>query len=219
LDCSTITFWAELFLIKFLVPIAWPLIALAALLAFRHAIRDGLRRVIRVGMTGAELAPPDQAVSSVGGVQQSSISAPNLPNDPTLKEWEDPITRDIEALGPVSQEELICRLKRALAASNRTATFEHAGRLIFGTQISVLKHLATSAAGASETDLKPLFEEHEERLKQSNSKAAGDFLSWIGFLLTLKLIRFESGNYTITPRGEQFLHEATRVGISELRAL
>jgi hypothetical protein len=217
--CATIAYWAELLLVKVLVPTAWPLVACAALFAFRHPVSDGLRRLIRVGMNGAELAPPNQAASSVGETKQSSVSANNLPNDPTLKEWEDPISLEIKALEPIDPNELISRLKRALAASNRVATFEHVGRLIFGTQISLLKHLATSPSGATAAEIKPLFEKHEERLKLTSSEVAGDFLAWIGFLQTFKLIGFNKGTYTITPRGEQFLQEATRVGINELRAL
>ena len=192
---------------------------LAVLIAFRHAIADGLKRIIRVGATGAELAPPYQDPSSVGETKQASVSAQNLPRDPTLAEWEDPINKDIDALGKIDSDEIITRLKRALAASNRTATFEHIGRLIFGTQISVLKHLATSVNGASEADLQPIFSEHEKRLKSGNPQANSDFLSWIGFLQNYKLISFEHGKYLITPRGEQFLQEATRVGMNELRLL
>jgi len=221
MDCQTIMTWAELLLVKFVVPLAWPVLGLVVLLAFRKPVSDGLRRLIRLGAAGAELAPPQQDTGQTSDAsrEQGAFTAPALPDDPSIKVWEDAIDQEIAQLPTMDPRPLNKRLKRALAYSNRSALFEHVARLIYGTQISVLKHLSTSTTGATEADLRPIFEEHKRRISIQDAKDfKPDFLTWVGFLQTNGLIGFEEGKYVITERGRQFLKSATENAVTELRA-
>jgi hypothetical protein len=143
--------------------------------------------------------------------QEQALRAPLAP-DPTLKFWEDTIEAEIGQLGLERDPDLVARLKRALAGSNRAAQFQYTARLLFATQFHALLLLSQAADGLTHDDLRPVFEEHKQRIGAGSS--VPDFLHWIGFLTHTQLAKLDGGRLKITDAGRQFLHWADTQNIA-----
>ena len=133
--------WFKLIAIDFLPSVIWPLGIFALVFYFREELKDFSRRLIKLGPGGAEAAAPQQTAISdhLNPLEQEIIV-----NDPLLQRWEKPIRDDISKFsngGKNNQTNLMDILIRDLASSRQRVEFETVSRQIFGTQISLLRHL------------------------------------------------------------------------------
>ena len=104
-----------------------------------------------------------------------------------------------------------------LAMSKRLVDFHVTARIVFGTQIAALKHMLGTPAGLTLDDLRPLFQEHETRLKAGNQTLVPDLLQWVGFLTGQHLVAYENARYKITPAGRDFLTFLGTIGVNEAK--
>jgi hypothetical protein len=196
------------------------IVVVVFMLLFRGEIRDWMRRVRKMG--GAELAPPQQQAAI--GAAQEGHQVPALANqapllDPGLEFWQSSIEADIDRLGLRGNNALLIeQLKYALAVVQRVNHFHRVGRLIFGTQIAVLKMLDANRAGLTLDDLRPVFGEHEGRVAESNVGRPADFLGWINYPLNMGLTSFRDGRYHLNEVGRSFLIFAGENQLSEALA-
>ncbi len=110
---------------------------------------------------------------------------------------------------------MVPQLEHALAVGSRLIDFHVAARVIFGTQISVLRLLAASAAGLTLDDLRPTYQEHVNRAATFPGQFTPDILRWINFLVNQHLVSFENARYHITAAGREFLQFAANLGVNE----
>lgn len=110
-------------------------------------------------------------------------------------------------------------LIHGFAFAQRLAVFEQALRLIFGTQISALRHLSASTVPLTRAALQNIYESHVEKVTAAGLTPV-DFDSWVGFLLQRMLIfATPNGDYQATEVGRQFLHYADNLPINEATKL
>lgn len=179
------------FLREVVVPLAWPSVALLALLLFRSQIRDFLARVRKAGPSGVEADP-----ATPQGISNASfeISADN--RKPGLQPWLDQVKFWIE---PVPNDKRPEQLMLALANANRRAFGESILRTIYGTQLKAVARL--SKKSCTEDELADLYMEHRS---EARDFALRTFELWIGFLIQANLVQFSGGRYELTPFGNSF---------------
>jgi len=187
--------------------------ALVGVVILRSPIHSLFERIIEVGPSGAKLSPPQQQTATGSEPRKSDIPKGAIEPDPELNLWEGPIRREIDERRLGGTDELPELLIRALAHANRRADFERVARLIFGTQIGVLKQLNNTGPQPEEV-LKKWFKEHKKRAKEN---AFGDFAEWMRFLLGLSLVTMKNGEFEISKYGRQALDFLFNSGITEDR--
>ncbi|NJM33739.1 MAG: hypothetical protein HC850_02420 [Rhodomicrobium sp.] len=203
----------RLFFVDILVPIAWPLVAIAAIIAFRKYIGDFAKRLVKAGPGGIEAAPPKQSAEAVNKSTEKSLDP--RPDVPLLEPWEPLIRADVVHLkeAGVTDDELERRLVRKLAVAQQRVAYETISRQIYGTQIALLKHLQDGQI-KTRHDLQDLYDEHELR-----AIGYGDtsFDAWIGFMLDLDLVHAVGNGYQISEHGQRYLGFVRHIGLSENR--
>jgi hypothetical protein len=205
--------WANLILVQFIVPLAWPVALLVGIFILRSPIHNLLERVVELGPGGAKLSPPQLQTATDSAQRTSEIPIDTSKSDPELDLWEKPIRREIEKRGLVTSDGLTEQLISALAQANRRADFENVARVIFGTQIGALKQL-NSLGPLPESTLKKWFKEHKKRAKEN---AFGDFKQWMRYLLDLPLVTMRNGEFEISRYGRQVLDFLFNSNITEDR--
>jgi hypothetical protein len=214
--------WTHLFFVE----ASWPIVVCLIVFYFREQIKDFSKRVVEIGLTGAKaVAPPTQITHPLSEVGDSAAFLGTVENrptgsgfslpvpDPAVAEVERTVLENIEQLKArgidtdnLSKEEQKNLFVREYAILLLRCKFQFIGSQIFGTQMALLRRLDSSPP-QSQDALVPIFEDHKKRLAEAGIAFVPDFYSWIGFLLSTKLVTVNSdGFYSITPFGKLFLN-------------
>ena len=156
--------WFRLVMVDFVVQVAWPVLIFILVLFFRKEIGNFLERLTKLGPAGVVAAPPNQSTEKPK-LPSDALSQTTLPDDPLLANREQTIRTVVdqfEADTAIGEEGAREHLIRGLAASQLTIEFERISRVIYGTQISLLRHLL-SGESITRDNLSSFFKEHEDR--------------------------------------------------------
>jgi hypothetical protein len=221
--------WAEFWLKvgrTIIVDAAWPIVALVGLLLFRQPLGKLIGRIRRAGLTGVEAEPEvsQQEAPSIkeqiaeGLRQTTGGNALTLPAPtPLIKFVEGNITetlkqRGLDNLSTDDQKRLFIREYALLTIK---AHFEQIGRLIFGTQILLLKRLQVDGPIGRQAAM-AIFRKHVRRLRDAAISRPANFDAWIDYLIQTDLIRVNDQDcYTLQPLGEDFLLFAKASNLTE----
>jgi hypothetical protein len=147
--------------------------------------------------------------------QQEAVdpgAPPEPPNDSILRE----AVAEIEERAKKAEQEASVRAEEA----NLYLTYylyERTYRVIFGTQIRLLKHL-NSVPFASAAELKAFHDAHLQMAGALSANYHYDFGHYLGFLTSSWLVTMVSPeSYSITNFGRGFLHYMVESGLSEWR--
>lgn len=187
-------------------------------LIFRAEVRDWMRRTTKAGPVEFAPTPSQQQAAATAhrGSDKALVTAE--PPDPSVALWHSDVEEAVRATNIANKDDLIAQLKSALAMTRRAVDFNIAARLIFGTQIAVLRNLTASADGLTLEDLRPIYNEHVTRLTAVKDDRAPDILQWIAFLVGQRLVLLREGRYRITEAGKVFLNFITSIGFDEAKS-
>lgn len=205
--------WFKLIAIDFLPWVIWPIGIFLLIFYFRKELKDFSRRLIKLGPGGAEAAAPQQTATPN---YQNLLDQEIIINDPILQPWEKPIRDHIlefKNSGKYGDTDLMNILIRDLANSRQRVAFETISRQIFGTQISLLRHLLSGDENTRE-NLTDIFNEHKKRTEEFGHSS---FDVWIGYMLQFDLVAMKAGKYQITEMGKLYLTFADQIGVNENR--
>jgi hypothetical protein len=224
----------------------WPLVVfiliLLAILLFRNQLAAFLSRIESIGKEGLKATPavnqqnpPDrnkEPISDTLGriavrdntreleVKGKDAKPQDLMralNSPVLTEQEQVIKADLEKHGLEHEGETINILVRYLANAQLTVAFEEVYRLIFRSQIQILRRV-----NESQVLKRSVVEEH---FHQTRALFPAAFADWdvdryMSYLLGHRVLRHEKNDeYAITLFGIEFLAWMARVGATENKPL
>lgn len=190
------------FLVEVIVPLGWPIALVGIFATFRQQIGELIPRTETVGPTGASFAAMRQEINTETQVDLTNqLSEPF--DDPILNPWYELVEKAVENITPREEADLMKSLKVALAMALRKADFEMLARVVWGTQISILKRLRDDPSNPkTEDELNDQFKEHMER---SDNTAFVRFVDWMAILVDHRLVQYDAGKFEITPVGVLFL--------------
>jgi len=106
-------------------------------------------------------------------------------------------------------------LVRQLAVHQLLYSAEKFNRLVFGSQVNVLRGL-NEHGSLSELAIIPVYE--KAKLDYPSVYSGYSFENWIGFLLTQGVVRRDANNYQITAFGQYFLSWLVHNNVSVIKA-
>ena len=193
-------------------PVVFLAVALVVIFLFRAQFAVFLSRVTSIGKGGLKIEP------ATGQQSQPDRSKPaqeliRTLDSAALLEQERLIKSDLERRGLEHTGETIEVLVRYLATYQLAVAFEEIYRLIFGSQIYLLKRANESRIISQAT-----VEEHF-RHTQTLFPGLADWNvdGYMAFLLTRGLLQRSGENYTITLLGTEFLGWMIKIGAAEYR--
>ncbi|MCF6100361.1 hypothetical protein [Mesorhizobium muleiense] len=190
--------WLEI-IVDLLKGIAWPAAILIVAQLFSSDIRAILPRLRKAGPSGVELDAPEQ---------QQRIEPPSsgIPDDPDLPVptaalaiLEERLRKQIETKPEAKRQPI---LLRELAISRLITLFERVHRLIFGSQIDLLKSLNLTGPKSMEL-VRPYYD--EAAILSPDFYKDYDFDKWLSFLTSAELVEIKDGQMDITETGREFL--------------
>lgn len=205
-------------LIEVLKIVSWPfvglIVAVIAIVIFRKPITRLLNRLKRVGVPGVKL---ELEAAVAGSVQAESEPVKtgldaetenrlrqvrNVDVPSMVQEQQNLIRADLRKLG-VAQQEQVELLVKHLAVTQLLLRAEYTYRLIFGSQIALLKFLNASVNG-TRPQLSEFYEGAKEQFPQLYETYS--FEQYLQFLLAQGLVKTEDHQrYSITVAGQEFL--------------
>ena len=209
--------------VRLLDILKWPLVVLLlgliAIFMFRSQFAAFLSRLTSIGKEGLKAAPavanqqnqPDRN-KEVQDLMRALDSAVVVAQERLIK-------ADLEKRGLDHAGETINVLVRYLANCQLTVASEEVYRLIFGSQIYILKR-------ANESRVKSKLKRSvvEEHFRHTQTLFPAVFTDWdtdryMSFLLARRVLLYANDEYTITPFGAEFLAWMGRVGAIENKPL
>lgn len=200
----------------------WPVAVVGcfvfACIYFRKNVAALLDRTTSVGKEGLKTSPPTgQTTQEIDKVKQARDLVEAL-TSPVIREREEQIRRDLEGKGLEDNSETVKVLVRYLATTQLIVTFEEIYRVIFGSQIFLLKTANENrAAGLHERFVQDHFSHVQKLFAPSFDHWNAD--NYVNFLLTSSLLRKDGEFYGITNLGVDFLEWITKVGAPERKGL
>jgi hypothetical protein len=202
--------------------VAWPVAILVcfifACICFRRHIAALLDRTTSVGKDGLKtVIPTGQSTQEIDRLKQSQELVEAL-TSPVLREREGLIRAELKKRGLDESGETVKVLIRYLATAGLINTFEELYRIIFGSQIYVLKSANENRpSGVSEE----FIDQHFDQIRRFFAPTYDDWNrdQYMDFLLKLNLMVREAGFYRITNLGVEFLGWMTKVGAIEKKGL
>ncbi|MGH1349841.1 MAG: hypothetical protein ACRBBN_03405 [Methyloligellaceae bacterium] len=207
-------------ILTFISQISWPLVTLFCVLYFYQPISNFLNRLTKVGPSGAEATPPKQSADKVNKKmhQEYEVTVNNLEPVKFLEPLEAKIYRDIvdcEKNYNFSEMDIREHLVRFAALQEMQANCFSVARYIFGTQISLLRHLKDGKSRNREA-LYAIYDEHEARLFTAGlGDVHTSFGQWISYLIDLQLVELQERGYVITDFGQFFMGFSDSNGFDE----
>jgi hypothetical protein len=174
--------------------IAWPLAAFVLVWLFRDQIRPRLGQLRKLGTSGLEFDPQPLDPARQGGIQP-------LPPHPMktvnalIEQLKDELARFRD---DYRETALIANLAQARVESN----FEYIFGVIFQSQISALRELASKPLTLSEAR-----KMYETAIVPTNPEfySTVDFDAWSKFLILQQLVTVDGESVSITDLGSDFL--------------
>jgi hypothetical protein len=188
---------------------------LIAILLFQAQLAGFLSRVTSIGREGLKAAPAVANQQNQADPNKEAQDVLKALDSPMLLEQEQAIRTQLEKQGIQNAGEKVDLLVRYLAICQLVVTFEETYRLIFGSQIYILKRV-----NESKVLKRSVVEEHFRHTQ----KLFPAFTDWdadryMSFLLTFHLLQYQNEQYAITPFGIEFLTWMARVGAAENKPL
>jgi hypothetical protein len=127
-------------IVDLLKGVSWPAALIIIALAFRSEFRSLLPRLRRFGPTGAEFdaAEKQQTTSETISTTKELKELPGFPRTPAIENLERQFHTSLEYIEGDKRKDVLVRL---LAQARLETAFERIYRLIFGSQIALLKRL------------------------------------------------------------------------------
>lgn len=207
-------------LLEYLRVVIWPLIVTTFIIYFRKNIAFLIDRITIIkGPGGTEVRADDQkrAQAQEGSTKQ----APQEEIEKIIKPQIDQIKKNYEeelAKEKRNKEEVVNYLLDQLSIKDLEIEFEKIYRLIFGSQIALLRTLTTNRSmGSTREDLLLRF----VLLQRTWSVFQGWTLDqYLSFLITNKLVEItRQGAYILTDKGRVFLAYIDSLGYSSDKGL
>ena len=202
--------------------LSWPLTVVACFitgcLLFRAQVASFLSRATSVGKDGIKTsAPAGQTAQFADKMKQAQDLVEALAS-PVLREQESIIRKELEDKGVYEDSESVRVLIKYLANAQLVIRYEQTYRLLFGSQIHLLKRANEQRGAGIEKDAVSTYFD--------NVKAgyAPNFDQWtvdayVQFLLDSHLLVEDQKVYAITNFGVDFLQWMMKVGASENKRL
>jgi hypothetical protein len=212
-------------LIEILKIVAWPAIVVWLIWYLRDEVKRAATRITKLGLTGAEFAPPPP--EQVPSAPQTGVSAIPSGSQPVAQtaggnrlqqfianirafmsgEALDPAVQAVRADLPDklgnNQTDQLEGLIYTVASLNVQLAHERTYNTIFGSQIQLLTQMVP-AMGASPQMARETYE--QAKSTHPEFYRTYSFGDWIGFLLGSGLCAVaQNGNYVLTPYGRAFL--------------
>lgn len=177
---------------------AWPFSVVFIVFIFRNELRDRIKDIVSVGMSGAVLQPPNQQT------QSKPVTGLNKPTTHPLTTVQALIEKIDDQLKDIPDDARIPKLVYSLAEAQVEAGFETIWGAIFGSQIVALRRLK-EAGSMSIDDVKRYYEE-EVRPRYRDAFEDFSFDDWSQFLFLQNLIvKVESDRVSLTDHARDFL--------------
>lgn len=208
--------------IKIIEVLAWPIAALVcfifACIYFRRHLAALLDRTTSIGKEGLKTtSPTSQSTQEVDRLKQSQELVEALIS-PAVKERENLIHAELNKRGLDDSGETAKVLIRYLATANLIIIFEGIYRIIYGSQILLLKSANENrVSGLSKESIDQYFAQVRQTFAPFFDKWTVD--GYLNFLLTSNLLIQDSGFFKITILGVEFLEWMTKIGAIEKKGL
>ena len=198
--------WLRDQLIPLVMKLAWPVLILVALLAFRPQIVDLLStRSLKVGAGGVEIGAPAQA-SQPSAASQVVAASHSEPFPPEYKPLAAVMDKIVEAsVPPVMGQQEISRdaALKYLAITNMGAKLiQRASRFIFGSQVDALT-LIGSKGSVKIDELKDIFTKARDQSPTFYEHYS--FEQWMAFLERQLLIERHDDEVKLTAGGQAII--------------
>jgi len=202
--------------------VAWPVAVIGcfvfACIYFRKQMCALLDRTTSVGKDGLRASPPTgQTTQELDKVRQAQQLVEAL-TSPAIREREDLIRKELKERGLEEATETEKVLVRYLATTQLIVAFEELYRIIFGSQIFLLKAANENRAGG----LSEAFV--IEHFANAQRYFAPTFDQWkpenyVNFLLTSGLLIKTGSSFAISHLGVDFLEWITKIGAPERKGM
>jgi hypothetical protein len=196
----------------------WPgvvlALALLVIFLFRAQLAVFLSRVTSIGKEGLKTGPVTGQQTQPDRTKQAQELMRAL-DSAALVEQERVIKADLEKRGLEHTGETVDVLVRYLAQSQLAVAFEEVYRVIFGSQIYILKR-----ANENRVLNRTVIEGHFRHTQTLFPEFADwDVDRYMSFLLTRGLLQRTGDDYLITTLGTEFLGWMVRIGAGEYKPL
>jgi len=202
--------------------LAWPLTVAAcfafACIYFRKQVVALLDRTTSVGKNGLKTSgTTGQASQEIEKLKEAQELVEAL-RPPVLKEREEQIRRGLKEKGLDVEGQTVNVLIRYLATTELIAIFEALYRIIFGSQISLLKAANENRAGGLPHSF---VQDHFVHVRDKFSPAFDQWEveTYMRFLLSSRLVLRDAEVYRITDFGVEFLGWMVIIGTAEGKGL
>jgi hypothetical protein len=205
-------------MIDILKVIAWPIVGgtcfVFACIYFRQHVAALLDRTTSVGKEGLKTSPPTgQTTQEIDKVKQARELVEAL-TSPVIREREEGIQQLLKDKGLQDDNETVKVLVRYLATTQLIVMFEELYRIIFGSQIFLLKTANENrAAGLSDKFVQDHFAHVQQLFAPNFEQWKTD--NYVHFLISSGLLLKDGDFYRITNLGVDFLEWITKIGAPE----
>jgi hypothetical protein len=212
-------------LIQLIEVLKWPICGLIALglvfVAFRVNIASFLDRVKRIGKDGLHAEPISKPELQTKENEQKNIKMQIQEllqplHSPVILEKENAIRAELKQRDLPFEGASIDILITYLAQTQLALVFEQTYRLIFGSQIYLLKY-ANERGGLSQNEIDGHFENVKKLFEPNFDEWSVE--KYLYFLLAHSLLTKSEGEYFITNLGVDFLGWVVRRGYTENKNL
>lgn len=182
-------------ILDYLKVLIWPLVISGFIIYFKKNIRNLIDRITNIkGPGGTEIRAEQQqrVEDQEEGIEK--ISKGDVKNDLQLSE---------EKKASTDKDQIINNLLEQLSSKSLQLEFEQIYRLIFGSQIDLLKRFKDTPNFGESTKDTIFFFVLTQRIFPVF--ASWTFTKYLNFLFTTNLIYFENDCYFITDKGKAFL--------------
>jgi hypothetical protein len=204
---------------------SWPVAVFVLGWMFGDELKDFLGRVLKLGLkhwvhvevapthNQADAKPPDKGLE-VGEVEPTVVEMWHGGN-PVVREREQLIRDEIDR-AKLDDQKIIPVLINRLAVIQLLLSAEQIYRMIFGSQIALLKQLNTSGP-VPRAQFMSVY--NNAKARWSNAYTSYSFDQYVGFLLNQGLIISIGDGYAITNAGREFLKWMAETGVVEDKLL
>lgn len=198
--------------------IAWPVGVVScfvfACIYFRSQVSGLLNRTTSIGKEGLQTSPPTgQATQEINKVRQANELVEAL-TPSVVREREEAIRKELKDKGLDDNSDTVKVLTRYLATTQLIVTFEELYRVIFGSQIFLLKAANENrAAGLHEQYVTDHFAHVQKLFSPAFDQWAAP--AYVHFLLSSGLMLKDAAFFKITDLGVHFLEWIIKIGAPE----
>jgi len=176
--------------LEYLRALVWPIVALLAVVVFRHKLGtalDRIRELLLPGGTSVKLDPVQQQQQATTGATPEGL----------------PEAATAASGGAETHANDTQMLTEQVNTLNWQLYYERIFSFIFGSQLDALRTLAAAPSGLQRQVLEPTFEEAK---KSRGLAPVWTFEQWIGYLTSYVLVEIGvDGSYRITSNGQGLL--------------